>query len=223
MLRRMMIVLVFGLAGAGVLASLGVWQLQRLAWKEGVLAEIAVRITAPPVALPASPDPVADRYLPVTVTGRFTGPVIEVLVSRKEIGAGVRIIAAFEAEDGRRLLIDRGFVRDAARGLPREAVAATVTGNLLWPNEVDGFTPAPDAKTGLWFARDLPAIAVALDSLPVLVVARSDTGDGIEPLPIDGTNVPNNHFGYAVQWFLMAAVWLGMTLLYLRRIRLRTD
>ncbi len=223
MLRRMIMVLCFGLLGAGVLVSLGIWQVQRLYWKEGVLADIAQRITAPPVALPVAPDPVADRYLPVTVAGKFTGPAIEVLVSRKEIGPGVRIIAAFEAENGRRILIDRGFVPDAARGLPREAVAATITGNLLWPDEVDGFTPKPDAKTGLWFARDLPALATAMETEPVLVVARSDTGDGIEPLPIDGVDIPNNHLGYAIQWFLMAIVWLGMTALYLRRIRQRTD
>ena len=38
---------------------LGVWQVQRLAWKQGVIADIDARIQPAPVALPASPDPEA--------------------------------------------------------------------------------------------------------------------------------------------------------------------
>jgi surfeit locus 1 family protein len=97
-----------------------------------------------------------------------------------------------------------------------------VEGNLHWPEEVDGFTPAPDARTGLWFARDVPAMAEALGSEPVLIVARSPTAPGIEPLPVDTSHIPNDHLGYAVQWFGLAAVWLGMTAYLLWRIRRRT-
>jgi surfeit locus 1 family protein len=54
--------LVFGIAGVAILMSLGIWQVQRLAWKEGVLAEIEARIVAAR-ALPAVPGSrVADRY-----------------------------------------------------------------------------------------------------------------------------------------------------------------
>jgi surfeit locus 1 family protein len=224
MSRPMILPLLFGLIGAAVLVGLGVWQLQRLDWKEKILAEIAARIAAPPVALPAAPDPAADRYLPVSATGRFTGPALEVLVSRKQVGAGVRIIAAFETLDGRVLLVDRGFVAQEARGaLPQPSVGPLeVAGNLHWPDEVDSYTPAPDPAAGLWFARDVPAMAQALGTEPVLIVARSDTGDGIEPLPVDGAGIPNDHFGYAVQWFSLAAVWLGMTGYLLWRIRRRT-
>lgn len=219
---RIILPLLFGLVGAAVLAGLGVWQLQRLEWKQGVLAQIEARIGAAPVPLPTAPDPLADRYLPVTVTGRFTGQALDVLVSRKEIGAGYRVIAVLQAADGRRILVDRGFVADEARGAGHAAGPVTVTGNLHWPDEVDGYTPAPDAKTGLWFARDVPAMAAALGADPVLVVARADTGDGVEPMPVDAA-IPNNHFGYAVQWFLLAVVWLGMTILYLWRMRRRTS
>jgi surfeit locus 1 family protein len=224
MSRPMILPLLFGLIGAAVLVGLGVWQLQRLDWKEKILAEIAARIAAPPVALPAAPDPAADRYLPVSATGRFTGSALEVLVSRKQVGAGVRIIAAFETLDGRVLLVDRGFVAQEARGaLPHPSVGPLeVAGNLHWPDEVDSYTPAPDPAAGLWFARDVPAMAQALGTEPVLIVARSDTGDGIEPLPVDGAGIPNDHFGYAVQWFSLAAVWLGMTGYLLWRIRRRT-
>ena len=77
-MTRTFLFLLFGLAGIAVLVSLGVWQMQRLAWKEGVLAEIEARITAPPVPLPAAADPEADKYLPVEMTGTF-GPGVAIL------------------------------------------------------------------------------------------------------------------------------------------------
>ncbi|MEO0748023.1 MAG: SURF1 family cytochrome oxidase biogenesis protein, partial [Pseudomonadota bacterium] len=52
MMTRTILFLVFGLTGIAVLVSLGMWQVQRLAWKEGVLAQIDARIAALPVALP---------------------------------------------------------------------------------------------------------------------------------------------------------------------------
>jgi surfeit locus 1 family protein len=220
-MARFVFPLLLGIAGCAVLVSLGVWQLQRLAWKEAVLAEITARIAAAPVAVPDPADPQRDLYLPVTAAGRLTGEEALVLASRKGDGAGFRVIAVLETGAGRRLLLDRGFLPEAGRDTPRRSPGGAVTGNLHWPDEVDRFTPAPDAAAGLWFARDVPALAAALATEPVLIVARSDTGDGIAPMPVDASGIPNNHLGYAVQWFGLAAVWAGMTLLYLWRIRQR--
>lgn len=221
MTKRMIFPLLLGVIGTAILISLGVWQLQRLAWKEDLLAKIDARIAAAPVAVPAQPDPEADKYLPVFAEGRFTGEHLDVLVSRKQIGAGVRVIEVFESE-GRRLLVDRGFLPEDQRNQPRDTQVTRVVGNLHWPEEVDGFTPAPDAKTGLWFARDLPAMATALTSEPVFIVAREPTGAGIEPMPVDNSDTPNDHLGYAIQWFGLAFVWLGMTVYLLWRINRRT-
>jgi surfeit locus 1 family protein len=223
MTRRMIAPLLFGLIGAAILIGLGQWQVQRKAWKEGVLAEISARLNDDPVPLPANPDPVDDLYMPVQVSGRFTGEDLDVLASRKEIGAGFRVIAAFETTEGRRILIDRGFVTDEARALPRMAGEEEITGTLHWPRETDRFTPPPDPDTGMWFARDVPAMAEALRTEPVLVVARSDTGDGIEPIPVGTEGIPNDHLQYAITWFSLAVVWLGMTGLLLWRIRRRID
>jgi len=222
MLRRMIFPLAIGLLGGAILISLGVWQMQRLAWKEAVLAEISARISDSAVPLPATPDPEADRYMPVTAQGRFTGEHADVLVSRKQIGAGVRVIEVFETDDGRRVLVDRGFLRDDDRGNPRESGPAQVEGNLHWPDEIDDFTPPPDATTGLWFARDVAALADALQTEPTFIVARRPTGGAIEPMPVDTSGIPNDHMNYAITWFSLAAVWLGMTAYLLWRIRQRT-
>ncbi|PTE21904.1 SURF1 family protein [Cereibacter changlensis JA139] len=222
MARRFFLPLFFGLIGAAILLSLGTWQVRRMQWKEAILADIDSRIAAAPVAIPDAPDPERDRFLPVEVTGEFLPAHVDVLTSRKEIGAGYRVVQGFVTETGRRIMVDRGFLPQEMRGLPREALAAEITGNLHWPAEVDSFTPAPDPKSGLWFARDVPAMAKALETEPVLVVARSPTGDGIDPLPVDSAGIPNDHLGYAITWFSLAFGWVGMTLLFLWRIRRRT-
>jgi surfeit locus 1 family protein len=176
-----------------------------------------------PAAVPAAPDPAADRYRPVRAEGRLTGEEALVLASRKRIGPGFRVIAVLETAEGRRLLIDRGFLAEADRATPRPPKALSVEGTLHWPDEVDAYTPAPDPAAGLWYARDVPALAAALRAEPVLVVARSDTGDAVTPVPVDTAGIPNDHLGYALQWFGLAGVWAGMTFLYLWRMRRRTD
>ena len=209
-----------GLLGAAVLLGLGVWQVQRLAWKEAVLAGIDARIAAAPVPLPARPDPGSDAYLPVRAAGQIGADEIHVLVSTRSEGAGFRVISAFETGDGRRLLLDRGFVRDELKGADRPAGPADVEGNLHWPDEADRFTPDPDPGANIWFARDVEALAAALGTEPVLIVARevSPAVPGMTLLPVDSSGIPNDHLEYAVTWFGLAAVWVLMTGLWLRRI-----
>jgi len=219
----MIAALLFGLLGAAVLMWLGFWQLERLHWKEGILAEIEARIMADPVALPAVPDPVAHRYLPVVASGTLSG-VVQVLASTRDYGPGYRIIQGFET-DGRRVLVDRGFRPIEEHSDVFGPVEVTVIGNLYWPDEVDRFTPEPDRARNLWFARDVPAIAQVLGTEPVLIVAREVTPllGPVYPLPIDAAGIPNRHLEYVVTWFSLAIVWLGMTAYLMWRIRRGTD
>lgn len=231
-MRRILILIVFGTVGTALLVGLGVWQVRRLAWKQEILAEIESRIAAPPAAfLPADPDPERDRYLPVRLSGTIEAGEIHVLVSTKDAGAGYRIIAPFLADaatddgdaasGGRRIMIDRGFVRSENRDQVRQLGPATVTGNLHWPQETDSFTPEAEIDANIWYARDVPAMASALDTEPVLLVARSATDPGIRPLPVDAHGIPNDHLQYAVTWFSLAAIWAGMSILLLWRSRAR--
>lgn len=223
-MRRYLIPLIFGLGGCAFLASLGVWQLQRLEWKEAILADIEARIAAAPVAVPAAPIPEADRYLPVTATGDLLGTSLRVLISTKERGAGYRLVTPLMLEDGRRVMVDEGFVGLEENAAPGAAAGVTVTGNLHWPEEMDSWTPEPDVSDGLFYARDVTAMASALGTEPVLIVARTVTGTDprATPMPVTSIGIPNNHLGYAVQWFGLALVWLGMTAFLLWRIRKRT-
>ncbi|MDD9726312.1 SURF1 family protein [Roseovarius sp. SK2] len=221
MQRNLVLPLIFGLAGAAVLIWLGVWQMQRLDWKEGILSQIETRIAAEPVALPESFDPEADRYLPVTVTGQFGEGALRVLVSRKQVGAGYLVISPFETAAGRRILVDRGFIRqsDTLEAAPDSEL--TVAGNLHWPEDRNSSTPENDVAGNTWFARDLGQMADVLDTEPVLLVARelSQPEDAVTPLPVDTAHIPNDHLQYAITWFSLAAIWLGMTAFYIFRGR----
>ena len=217
-MRRILFLLIFGLAGLAVLVSLGTWQVQRLAWKEGILADIEARIAAEPVPLPEAVDPEADRYLPVEVSGEMLPGEIHVLVSVKQVGPGYRIIAPFRTGD-RTILVDRGFVPTTAKQAERQIGPMQVVGNLHWPDEIDGYTPDPDQASNIWFARDVPALADALGAEPILLVARSQTDPAILPLPVDTAGIPNDHLQYAVTWFGLALVWAAMTGYFLWRGR----
>jgi surfeit locus 1 family protein len=215
--------MLLGLAGCATLIGLGVWQVQRLQWKTGVLAAIEARMSTTPAPLPANPDPTADRFLPVIVSGRTTGQELDVLVSIPERGAGYRIISGFETDDGRKVMVDLGFVPAEAKGQPRPAGPLTVTGNLLWPDEVDRWTPAPD-PSNIWFARDNAAMAGALGTEPILIVARNlSPAPDVMPLPITSTGIPNDHLGYAITWFSLAVVWAIMSGFLMFRTARRKD
>ncbi|MCL6285324.1 SURF1 family protein [Ruegeria sp. 2012CJ41-6] len=221
-MHRILFLLLFGLAGFGTLVALGTWQTQRLSWKERILADIDARISAAPVALPLRPDPEDDRYLPVALSGEMLAGEVPVLVSVKQVGPGYRIIAPFETE-GRRILVDRGFVGIEDHTTSRALGPMELSGNLHWPQEIDSYTPEPDLKENIWFARDVPALAEALGTEPVLLIARNVTDPGITPLPVASAGIPNDHLQYAVTWFGLAAVWAGMTGFFLWRTRARPE
>lgn len=224
---RVAAAIAFGVAGVSVLVGLGVWQVQRLTWKEGVIAAIETRLGEAPVALPEEVSEADDEYRRVRLTGRLiAGDEIAVLTTMKPEGPGFRIISPFETPEGRRILVDRGYVPEALKDpdlRPSEPDMgyAVATGALLWPDEVDSFTPEPDAARGIWFARDLPAMAAALGTEPVLAVLETPmTGDWPRPVPVT-VDLPNDHLEYALTWFSLAAIWAGMTVLLVRRERRR--
>jgi surfeit locus 1 family protein len=221
--RRMIAPLLFGLIGIAVLIGLGVWQLQRLEWKTGVLARIEARISAEPVEIPPAPDEASDQYRRVRASGRTGAGEIHVYTANASGAVGYRVIAPFTLGDGRMILLDRGFVPLAAKDAPREIGPAEVEGSLLWPDDGASESSPPDLEKNIWITRDVSSVAAALGTLPVLlVVETSQPAGGPAPLPVT-INIPNNHLDYALTWFGLALAWAGMTLYLLWRIKRRID
>lgn len=224
MTRPMIVPLIFGLTGAAILIWLALWQVQRMSWKQDMLAQIEAQMLGAPMTLDDALSASDPEFLPVTLRGTITGNELHVLTSIKGIGAVYRIIAAFEAEDGRRLLLDRGYIPVSAKNTARPAVDAVIIGNLRTPQETDKFTPPPDNKANIWFSRQVGPMARALGTEPVFVILRhtSETNPPVTPFPVDTTGIPNDHLNYALTWFSLAVAWLGMTIFLLWRIKFGT-
>jgi surfeit locus 1 family protein len=222
--------IIFGVAGVAVLIGLGAWQVKRLAWKEDTIARLEQRLAADPVALPAPPDPERDAFLRVRVTGRIGGRELHVLTSLIPYGPGFRVIVPLTDASGRVVLADLGYVPEAMKDAGfRPAGPVEVVGALYWPDETDGFTPAPDREANIWFARDLAPMAEALGTEPLLIVAESyagtpgdSLGGGDWPRALRlGVNLANDHLQYAITWFSLALIWAVMSALLVRRERER--
>lgn len=222
---RILAAIAFGVVGVAILLVLGFWQVQRLAQKEALIAEIEARLAADPVALPQGPDPARDRLLRVAATGRIGPEELHVLSSVRPWGAGYRIVSPMTLPDGRRILVDLGFVPQGmkdpaarpaqARNDPARA-PETVTGPLYWPLETDSYTPEPDLARNIWFGRDVDAMATALSTEPVLLIAESHPRpEWPRPQP-PGADLPNRHLEYAITWFGLAVAWAVMTALFVR-------
>ena len=215
-MKRIWFIVFIGFAGTACLLYLGKWQIDRLYWKLDVLNKIDQKIAAAPVPLPVEPSESIHKYLSVEISGQFLQESIRVLASKKRYGAGYRIIHVFRT-NGRRLLVDLGFV-----GLETDYDVdlindISLVGNLHWPDEVDNFTPEPDLENNIWFARNVERVASALKTEPILLILKDSTlkDQNIKPMPIDTTHIPNDHLQYAITWFSLAIIWALMSCLFI--------
>ena len=208
-----------GLFGVTILVILGVWQVYRLDWKNDLLYNIEQKITAEPIKLMEGLSEAKDQYRSVIVEGDIQPGEIHVLTSLKNTGPGFLIVVPFKLIDGRVVMVDRGFIPEEEKKLDRSLGRVKIVGNLLWPNETDGFTPAPDIEKNMWFARDLKKMSNHLKTDQVLVVMAHSEPEG-DPTPQRiGIHIANDHLGYAITWFSLAVVWFGMTILLVYRMR----
>jgi len=218
--KRMIAPVIFGIVGIAILVSLGNWQVRRLIWKEGVLAQMDAQLSGPAQALPEKPDRERDLYLHVNVSGVMDEGAVHVLSSSPETGPGYRIIVPFTLDSGRRILVDRGLVPEGQKTVQLPLEDGVLDGNLLWMQDPPSFPP--DLGKNIWFNRDTEALAEALNTEPILLVLRKTSQPGA-PFPVAvGLNVPNSHLGYAITWYGFALVWLVMTLYLLVRIKRKT-
>mgnify|MGYP006272088869 CR=1 FL=1 len=212
--RGLIAPLILGLLGTAILVSLSVWQVQRLEWKEGLIAEIEGRLAAEPVPVPQDPDPARDEFLRVNAEGRLAGPPVHVLTTRRPFGPGFRVIAPVALADGRRVMADLGFIDEAERGdvMPPAGTALSLTGALFWPESAD----APPPEDGLFFSRAVDRLAAALEARPVLIVAESHSLGPVPRAERLGADLPNNHRNYAITWAALAVTWAAMSMLWAR-------
>jgi surfeit locus 1 family protein len=217
------------LAAFAVLIGLGVWQLERKAWKEGLIDTLTRRLAAPAIELPPP-----ERWAGLAQQDfefrhvRFRAEVLseqEALVYtpgsafRPDVsGQGYWVFAPARVGDGV-IVIDRGFVpegRQDPKARPEGQVSGTVDilGVLRWPETRGVFTPADDPARNLWFTRDPLTMAKARGWGPVAPFyveqeAPVPPGGLPKPGPLM-VSLPNDHLGYAITWLGLAVVLAGV-------------
>jgi surfeit locus 1 family protein len=209
------------LVAFAILLALGTWQVERLHWKEGLLADIAERQSAPPVPLSAIEAMAASggdiEYRVVTATGHYLNDKERHFFTTYEGDAGYHVYTPLQLADGRYLFVNRGFVPDVDKA-PEKRMQGQLTGEQT----VTGLAraklaaqpsgiPDNDLAKDIFYWKDLDAMA-ASDGLPKDKVLPFfvDAGKAPNPggLPIGGVTIvdlPNSHLQYAVTWYGLAA------------------
>ncbi|WP_299341276.1 SURF1 family protein [uncultured Pseudoxanthomonas sp.] len=229
-------------AFAGLLAvafcgfiALGVWQLQRMAWKHDLIARVDARIHAAAVPAPsraqwASVSDANDSYRRVSVSGRFVPGSETRTQAVTELGGGFWLLQPLQTDDGDRVLVNRGFVPIGGAVSPAPEGRVVVQGLLRMSEPEGGFLRRNVPAEDRWYSRDVAAIAGAR-GLPVRDVAPffidADRDPAVRGWPRGGMTVVtfrDPHLSYALTWFGMALLALvGGGLLVASERRLRHD
>lgn len=211
------------LAALCLLTALGTWQLQRKAWKEGLLRAIAERSGQPPAdvgdAIFTAPPP---AFTHVRLSGRFLHDKERFWFSDGRLGPGFQVFTPLEVAPARVVWVNRGYVpaklrEPGTRALGQVGGDVTVVGLVREAGERNAFTPANDPARNEWYWRDLPGLQASaftsdVNYAPVMVDADArpanpggwpEGGAALAPLP-------NRHLGYALTWYGLAVALIAV-------------
>jgi len=235
-IRKLLIPTIAAAAALFVLLNLGFWQLDRLAWKEHLIDQVEQGVSKDPVAAPG-PDAwgtleETDDYRHVEVTGEFLPDAVYYYIALSDPagpvgGPGEMAYAPFRTSEGWTVLVNRGFLpQDLPANLRQKALVPPegqmeLTGLLRLSEKPNWTTPEPNPADRIWFARDTDAMgeALGLDAAG-LAPYSIDLDAAFTPsagLPQAGETIvrfKNDHLGYALTWFGLAATLVGVFLTY---------
>ncbi|WP_343227305.1 SURF1 family protein [Pseudoxanthomonas sp. PXM01] len=213
--------------------ALGVWQLQRMAWKHDLIARVDARIHAKAVPVPAPAQwpaitEAADSYRRVAVTGRFVPDSEARTQAVTELGGGFWVLQPLQTDEGDYVLVNRGFVPIGGTVAPAPADRVAVEGLLRISEPEGGFLRHNVPDQDRWYSRDVAAIA-RKQELPAGQVAPffidADRDQASREWPRGGMTVVkfrDSHLSYALTWFGMAVLTLlagGYVVASERRLR----
>ncbi len=202
--------------------GLGVWQVQRLAWKTALLADIDRGEAAPAIPLPADPRP----FTKVRVEGILRQDLaalygIEVRTTQAGPVLGAFLVNPLERPGSDPIIVDRGWVPTDA---PRDTspVPAGIEGYIRPPEQPVRFGAADDPAARRFYALDPVAIGASLglrQVAPYTLVALGSVPPGTYPEPAQALpRLANNHFIYALTWFGLAGALLAVFGVYARKL-----
>jgi surfeit locus 1 family protein len=225
--KRWLLIAIAAFATAGF-GALGIWQVERRAWKRALIERVEARVHAAPAAAPGPAEwPTLSResaeYRRVAVTGHFLRDRQTLVQAVTEHGAGFWLMQPLQTDRGFVVLVNRGFVptgwhESAATRTTGTAGAITVTGLLRISEPHGAFLRRNAPAENRWYSRDVEALSHAqqlTDTAPYFIDAEAypHAAAGSSPPPIAGLTVVqfrNSHLQYAITWFTLALMALGL-------------
>jgi surfeit locus 1 family protein len=230
-LRQTLPVLLAAGLGLAILLSLGIWQVQRLHWKEALLSELDARGTMAALPLPGAlklAEAGEDiEYRRIHLDGEFDHAREMLKVTNLSGGAAWEVITPLRDQSGFFVLVDRGAVPDTlkAQDSRKAASRAAFDGIIRFHASGRGvFDPENDPTGNIWHWWDVPAMQAAAQIPPDATIAPFI----VQRLPAGAEESPpfaaqprailtNNHLGYAITWFGLALALAGVTGAFLWR------
>jgi surfeit locus 1 family protein len=210
--------------GIALLLGLGVWQIKRLGQKEALIASLENRLKTPPIplseALAKQGQGEDIEYLKVTLTGQPAAKNAFRKVASINGDPGWEIIAPFRTDDGSMVLVDLGAIPEN-QTLNLAETSQTIVGVVRFHNKGRGyFDNDNDAAKNIWYWWDVPSMLGGLNHIAAIhaapfVLQKLPTTENEVPLAeLPKVELANNHLGYAITWFGLAAALAGVTGFY---------
>jgi surfeit locus 1 family protein len=224
--RRAAVVLIAALLGVVLTLRLGFWQLHRAGQKLALQAELEQRSALPAMgneSLAESPAQVVEQtHRTVRLSGRWLPERTVYLDNRQMLGRpGFFVVTPFSLEGvGGAVLVQRGWAPRDMLDRTRVAAVPSTAGVV----QIEG-TIAPTlsrlyefkAQSGGPIRQNLDIEAFAHEtglSLRPLAVVQNDSpaaaGDGLLRQWAAPAVDVHKHYGYAFQWFALAALMTGL-------------
>jgi surfeit locus 1 family protein len=229
---RTILTAILVLASLAILLTLGTWQVERLHWKEGLLADIAERRAAEPVSLAEVERDAADgrdiEYRRIFLSGTFDHTKERHFFATFEGQTGFYVYTPLTLAAGRAILVNRGFVPYEMKQ-PATRAAGEVTGEQAisgysrskLSGKPSSIVPDNDLAKNIFYWKDLDAMAASAGLDPSRIIPFFVDADASVKNPggwpkggVTQFDLPNNHLQYAVTWyglaFALLAVVFGM-------------
>lgn len=225
--------------GLIVLVSLGLWQLDRLAWKEALIATLRERLATAPVDLPVPSKwsrltSANAEFRRVNLRVEFIdAPRASLYAGAPALRADIRspgyfVFAPARLPGGETVVVNTGWVPPDRQYQWNQwgGGAREIVGYLRWPERPGLFVTDHDASGAIWFVRDQHAMARVRgwgEVAPFYIDMESPVPAGGRPTPGPLiVNLRNNHLGYAWTWFGLAATLAGVFAFWLWSGRRKT-
>lgn len=226
------------LIALAILISLGTWQLNRLAWKENLIATVTERLAMEPAQAPGpkewsevSRD--SHLYRPVQVSGHYDHErEVHVWFALNDpkggplYGPGYLILTKFTTSDGWDVIVNRGFVPEGMKDPGSRAVTLaggeqSISGLVRFDEPKSWLSPPADKDKNVWIVRQVEEMAQFLELDPKRTAPYwidLTKGQGEAGLPQGGETVvsfTNNHLQYLLTWYGLALVLIAVYLVWL--------